>query len=98
MRVSQPAARAAARTNSNLRILLPLAAHSVRSSRLTQMRGPPRRADRRSRDTRGVGARDRERRGGNTTPAVVAWVMALFPFDKKALKTSPLQKGPRKRP
>src|SRR5690625_906310 len=50
--------------NSNLRILLPLSRLPVKSSRLSQIRGPPKYSERRFKGWSGVGVCARERRGG----------------------------------
>src|SRR5690606_41507106 len=67
MIVSQRSACAWASVNSSLRTLLPLSTEPVRSSRLTQIVGPPSLADNRSRGWSGVGRCARFRRGGSIT-------------------------------
>src|SRR5690625_6836022 len=50
--------------NSSLRISLPLSTLPVKSSRVSQIRGPPKRSERRFKGWSGVGVCARERRGG----------------------------------
>src|SRR3954469_22217949 len=60
--MSQPRARISAKTNSSWRVLLPPKARPVRSSRLTQISGPPSASVRRGRGS-GRGGRGAARQG-----------------------------------
>ena len=96
--VSQFCSRTRARVNSSLRILLPLTPQSVRSSRLTQILGPPSCSDNLSSVWKGVGRRASDRRGGeimlSNLPSLLRCAIHPDPKYRRIQAASALKTGP----